>query len=258
MVKARLHPKWLVCLSLYTLGLFAIFFLAGYHTSGLMLLGLGTLIPVYHVLGLIQKHRKNLGRWLTVVFTIALAAGLTAMALTCGAIVRTSRGTENPDSKYLVVLGAGVNGTVPSRSLRERLDAAHTYLLTHPDAVAIVSGSQGSGEDITEGECMYRYLTEKGIAPSRVWKEEQADNTLQNLRFSLDIIQEKTGTLPHKIAIVSSEYHLHRAGMFAQWLDVDAELIPANTGIVPLRWNYYIREIFAVWYYSLIGGPDYA
>jgi len=258
MVKQRLHPKWCVCIALYALGLIAIFFLVGYHTSGLMLLGLGSLIPIYHGLGLLKKRSKTLGRWAAMLFTIALVLGLTAMALTCGIILRSSRGTENPEADYLVVLGAGVNGSVPSRSLRERLDSAYEYLLSHPDAVAIVSGSQGNGEDITEAECMYRYLTNKGIAPSRVWKEEQADNTLQNLRYSLDIIEEKTGSNPDKIAIVSSEYHLHRAGMFAGWLGVNAELVPANTGIVPLRWNYYIREIFAVWYYSLIGGTDYA
>lgn len=258
MVKKTLQPKWIVCITLYSLGLIAIFCLVGYHTSGLMFLGLGSLIPVYHLLGLLKKRREALGRWLTVIFTIALTLGLTAMAVTCGIIVRSSRGTENPDSDYLVVLGAGVNGTIPSRSLRERLDSAYEYLLSHPEAVAVVSGSQGNGEDITEGECMYRYLTEKGIDPSRVWKEEQADNTLQNLRYSLDIIEAKTGLRPAKIAIISSEYHLHRAGMFAGWLDVEAELVPANTGIVPLRWNYYIREIFAVWYYTLIGGPNYA
>lgn len=258
MVKQRLHPKWVLCATLIALGLFAMFFLVGYHTSGLMLLGLGTLIPIYHGLGLLKKRRKTLGRWVTMLFTIALALGLTAMALTCGVIVRSSHGTDDPDSEYLVVLGAGVNGTVPSRSLRERLDAAYDYLTAHPDSVAIVSGSQGNGEDITEAECMYRYLVEQGIDPSRVWKEDQANNTLQNLQYSLDIIAAKTGSAPDKIAIVSSEYHLHRAGMFAGWLNVEAELVPAKTGIVPLRWNYYLREIFAVWYYTLIGGPSYA
>lgn len=258
MVKQRLHPKWVVCLVLYALGLIAAFFLVGYHTMGLLLMGAGTLIPIYHCLGLLKKRRETMGRWATMLFTIALALGLTAMAVTCGIIVRSSRGTENPDSDYLVVLGAGVNGTAPSRSLRERLDAACDYLISHPDATAVVSGSQGNGEDISEAECMYRYLTEKGIDPSRIWKEELADNTLQNLRYSLDIIEAKTGLRPNKIAIVSSEYHLHRAGMFAGWLEVEAELIPAKTGIVPLRWNYYIREIFALWYYSLIGGTSYA
>ena len=257
MVK-NLHPKWLVFSVLVGLGFFAMFILAGYSTTGLILWGLALLIPAYHVLGLLRQHRKTLGRWITMLFTAALALVILAMALTCGIILRSSRGTENPQADYLIVLGAGVNGTTPSRSLRERLDAAYDYLMTHPDSIAVVSGSQGVGEDITEGECMERYLLDRGIDPSRVWKEEQADNTLQNLRYSLQIIESKTGEKPNKIAIVSSEYHLHRAGMFAGWLDVEVELVPAETGIVPLRWNYYIRGIFAVWYYTLIGGPNYA
>ena len=168
--------------------------------------------------------------------------------------VRSSRGAEEPDSEYLVVLGAGVNGTTPSRSLRERLDAAYAYLLEHPDSLAIVSGGQGDGEDITEAQCMYHYLTDKGIDPERVWMESEATSTLENLQYSLNLIEENIGTRPGKIAIVSSEYHLHRAGLFAGWLDIEAELVPARTAIPPLRWNYYLREIFAVWYYSLFGG----
>lgn len=84
--------------------------------------------------------------------------------------------------------------------------------------------------------------------------EPEATSTLENLRYSLALIQEKTGSAPPVIAIVSSEYHLYRAGTFARWLGLEAQLIPAKTTILPLRWNYYIREIFAVWYYTLLGG----
>ena len=152
------------------------------------------------------------------------------------------------------MLGAGVNGTAPSLSLRERMDAALAYLTEHPEAVAIVSGGQGAGEDITEAQCMYDYLTAKGISPDRIWMEPKATNTLENLRFSLDLIQERHNIRPEKIAIVSSEYHLHRAKLFAGWLELEPELIPAKTVVFPLRWNYYLREVFAVWYYSLFGG----
>ena len=179
---------------------------------------------------------------------------LIAMSLTWGIIFTSSRGTAAPESEYLVVLGAKVNGTIPSLSLKERLDAAQHYLLEHPDAIAVVSGGQGNGEDISEAQCMYDYLTSTGIDPGRVWMEPQATNTLENLQFSLDLIHAKTNSRPDKIAIVSSEYHLHRAGMFARWLQIEPELVPAETGILPLRWNYYLREIFAVWYYAFVGG----
>lgn len=252
--KKKLPAKWKWFTLLTCLGFIVLLFCPGYDMTGLALLGVGALIPAYHLIGMLYPHHRTLSKGLHMALTLFLAVFFAAAAVTWFIIAGSSRGTESPESDYLVVLGAGVNGTVPSRSLRERLDAAHGYLTEHPEAVAIVSGGQGPGEEITEAKCMYDYLTSHGIDPDRVWMEERATNTLDNLRFSLDIIQERRGIRPGKIAIVSSEYHLHRAGLFASWLDLEAELVPARTEVFPLRWNYYLREVFAVWYYSLFGG----
>ena len=243
---------WFACLT--GLGLIVLLFCPGYDMTGLALLAAGALIPAYHLIGMLYPHHRTLSKGLHMALTLFLAVFFTATAITWGIIAHSARGTGNPESEYLVILGAGVNGTVPSRSLRERLDAAYGYLTDHPDAVAIVSGGQGAGELITEAQCMYDYLTSHGIDPDRVWMEDAATNTLENLRFSLDIIEARHGIRPDRIAIVSSEYHLHRAGIFAGWLELEAELVPARTGIFLLRWNYYLREVFAVWYYALFGG----
>ena len=244
--------KWYLFAALVLAGLVLYLLCPGYSFSGLFTLGLAALIPAYHLLGMLPnpKLRKGLIRLLSAF----LAVFFTAIAITCGMIVHSARGSDDPKADYLIVLGAGVNGTVPSRSLRERIDAAYAYLVEYPDAIAVVSGGQGNGEDITEAACMFRELTSLGIAPERVWMEDKATTTLENLRFSLDLIEEKTGARPSEAAIVSSEYHLHRAGIFAGWLDLDAKLVRAKTGILPLRLNYYLREVFAVWYYSIFGG----
>lgn len=252
--KKKLSAKWKWFLFLTILGVLILLFFSGYDMTGLALLGVAALIPVYHLIHLLYPGHRTLSKGLNMALTLFLIAFFAAISVSWGFIAHSARGTENPESDYLVVLGAGVNGTVPSRSLRERLDAALAYLEAHPDAVAIVSGGQGAGEDITEAQCMYNYLTAKGISPDRIWMEPEATNTLENLRFSLNLIQERRNIRPEKIAIVSSEYHLHRAKLFAGWLDLEPELIPAKTEIFPLRWNYYLREVFAVWYYSLFGG----
>ena len=84
--------------------------------------------------------------------------------------------------------------------------------------------------------------------------EDQAVNTRENIRFSLDIIEEKTGARPETIGLVSSEYHLYRAGLFAREENVTSYGIPARTSWVSLRINYFLREIAAVWYYIILGG----
>ena len=254
MKAAKFGPvRWAAVIGSFLLGLVC-WMSPGYRFSGLCLFGLTALIPLFYFLELRAKQAPKPWKGVKRLLTGLLALLLLAMSVTLGVLLYFAQGTPEAQSPDLIVLGAGVNGTVPSRSLRERLDAAYDYLLAHPDSHAIVSGGQGAHEDISEAECMLRYLTDRGIDPQRVWMEDQATNTLENLRFSLEVIEAHRGTAPKTVAIVSSEYHLCRARLFAGWLGLEAELVPAKTGIVPLRCNYYLREIFALWYYQIFGG----
>ena len=236
----RIHPKWFLCGMLAAAGLFLIFCLRGYKFGGLFLLGLSALIPVYHFL----KHD-----FLRRVLTALLALGFVVLSITGGVIARSAQGTDAAEADYLIVLGCQVNGTAPSRMLRQRIDAAADYLIAHPDSVAIVSGGMGSGERITEAECMFGCLTAAGIHPERIIIEDKATSTMENLRFSRELMNEEATA-----AIVSNEFHLYRAGQMAASLGLDAALIPADTEYPILTASYTLREILAVWKYHLLGG----
>ena len=235
----RIHPKWFLCAALALTGLFLIFCLVGYRFGGLFLLALAALVPIYHVLT--QDFLRR-------VLTALLALGFVVLSLTGGTIARSAQGTESAQADYLIVLGCQVQGTVPSRMLRQRINAAADYLRTYPDALCIVSGGQGPGEDISEAACMYEQLTAAGIAPDRIILEDQATSTMENLRFSLELMEPGATA-----AIVSNEFHLYRAGQMAQMLGLDAALIPADTEFPILRTSYFLREIFAVWKFHLLG-----
>ena len=153
----------------------------------------------------------------------------------------------------MIVLGAGINGSTPSRSLQDRIDAAYAYLTEHPQVQCIVSGGQGPGENLTEAQCMYDHLTAMGIDGSRIWLEDRSTSTLENIEFSLNVIEEKTGSRPDAAGILSSEYHLYRAGLFAKQQGLTAVGIPARTYWRHLFVSYFVREIFAVLYYSILG-----
>ena len=184
---------------------------------------------------------------------VLLVLGSLTAAVTLGFIVKASHPGQLLPCDHVVVLGAGVRGTVPSLSLRERINAAHDYLIANPDSVAVLSGGQGPGEDITEAACMYRELTQMGIDPSRLLLEEMSTSTMENLTFSMDLLESNTGSRPTRIAIVSSEYHIFRAGLFAKELGLESVGIPAKTSWITLRINYYLREIVAVWKYLILG-----
>lgn len=190
-----------------------------------------------------EKHRWAL--WLRRVFLALLAAGFAFFAVLEVRVISWARTDNDTPVTAVIVLGAGVNGTEPSLSLRTRLDAALAYVQDKPDIPIIVSGSQGQGEDISEARCMADWLMDRGVDPGRIWLEEQADNTRENIRYSLDMLSERGMDTTANIAVVTSDYHLCRASMYmpGNMVPVAAHM-PAR--YFPLTLNYYVREAFGV------------
>lgn len=221
---------------------------------GLILWVTAALVSCYYLLALLKNSRPKAAKIWTVTLTVIVALGVAVVAVTGIVMAGSLSGDTERECDYIVVLGAKVNGAAPSRTLRERIDAACDYLNAHPDAIAVVSGGQGSDEGVSEAECMFNGLTERGIDPERIWMEDQATSTWENLNFSLDLIEEKTGSRPTQIGLVSSEFHLFRAGLFAKECGVEAVGIPGKTGDFTHFLNYYLREIAGVWHYFILGG----
>ena len=216
--------------------------------SGYLFLGLAAFLFCFRLLRLWKSPTAKI---LYRLLVLCLCLGILAAMATGCFVYEACLGDADQDCTYIIVLGCGVNGTVPSLSLRERINAAYDYLSTHPDTICVVSGGQGRGEDITEAACMFRELTNMGIAPERIWLEDRSTSTAENLRFSMAVIQEKTGTIPTEAGIVSSEYHLYRAELMANDLGLSVIGIPATTTWLTLRVNYFLREIAGVWYYAI-------
>ncbi len=153
--------------------------------------------------------------------------------------------TAPANDATVVVLGCKARGERPSVMLRCRLDAAYEYLNAHPDAVCVLSGGQGADESVTEAECMYMYLTGKGIATERLYKEEASTSTVENLKNSLEVIRAEG--LNERIAIVTDGFHEYRAHLVADSLGIECGAVPAHTAGW-LFMTYYIRELYGILY----------
>ena len=152
----------------------------------------------------------------------------------------------------VVLLGCQVYHGKPSLMLQGRIEAAYDYLTAHPNAVCITTGGlDRHSEPFTEAGCAARELIAMGIAPERVWIEDQARNTRENVDYSRALIRQRTGENVDKLGIVTSEYHLYRAGLFARQQGVEPVGIPARTSKAYLFVDYFLREILAVWYYTI-------
>lgn len=229
------------------------FLIQGYSFTALICTGLMGLILFYNLMPLVGKKFPKFSKVVTRIVSAILCIGLLIAAVTECVIIKYSFGSPREEVQYLVVLGAKVRPDGPSVSLQNRIDAACDYLNAHPDAIAIVSGGQGPDEPMTEAQCMFDRMTAMGIDPSRIWMENKATSTWENLQYSLALIEEKTGTRPEKIGVLSSEYHLFRASLFTRAAGAEFVGIPARTTRVSQMINHFLREIAGVWHYIILG-----
>lgn len=245
---------WLICAVLAVAAFILRFVLWGYSFSALVCCCLIGIIAFYEITRMLRGKYPKAVRLLRRIFTVCLVIGLLVVVATEAVIIHASFGSPEQPVDYVVVLGAKVRVTGPSASLWDRIYGAYNYLETHPDAIAIVSGGQGEDEPITEAQSMYDELVALGIDPERIWIEDEATSTWENLNFTLDLIEEKTGQRPEKLGVVSSEYHLFRASLFAKKCGVEFVGIPARTSRPGQLINHFMREVAGVWHFLLLGG----
>ncbi len=163
-------------------------------------------------------------------------------------IVQHHNGDEDiPESAQIViVLGCKVNGEVPSMMLRYRLDAALTRLEEFPNSVAVLCGGQGVGENISEAECMKRWLVERGIAEDRLILEDKSENTRENVKNAAEILGV-TGEEPNQAVVVSTGFHLFRSKKICDSQGFETYGIAAKMPEIPFfHLNYYCREFASV------------
>lgn len=174
---------------------------------------------------------------------LLLAVGVLVFAAVEGKIVYHFRDEAPPGLSYILVLGAQVHADGPSVVLRYRLDTAAEYLQENPDTLCIVSGGQGWNEPVTEARGMADYLiTERGIAPERILLEEQAGNTVENIRYSLPLVENPAAP----IAIVTNNFHTFRGVQLAREQGLSAACglsAPSTPTYLP---NNMLREFFGV------------
>lgn len=145
--------------------------------------------------------------------------------------------------QYLIVLGARVDGTRITSSLKLRLDRACTYAHRDGDVQVVVSGGQGKGEDLSEAEAMAKYLICHGIERDRIILEDRSSTTQENLRFTACIVPE---IREKSTGIVTNSFHSYRAWLLGRQEGYRVlSSVPARSEPV-LFLNYLLREALAV------------
>jgi uncharacterized SAM-binding protein YcdF (DUF218 family) len=189
-----------------------------------------------------MKNKKK------ILFTLGIIVGIGLIYLVFLQVKISQYSHLEPpkNADYVIILGAKVNGKVPSLVLQSRIDAAAKYLTENKNTIAIASGGKGSGEDISEAEAIKNELMKKGIDESRIIMENRSTNTVENIEFSKKLIPKnaKSGI------VVTNTFHMYRSLSIAHDQGLTLSGLPAETPANAVI-KSYSREYLAITKYYL-------
>lgn len=193
-------------------------------------------LAVWPVIGNLGKN--TLGTTLYTIISFAAAYVLSLLAMySLSAVLNLFHLKKKRNADYIVVLGAGTIGNKVTPLLAARIEKGIELLQYNPNAVLIMSGGQGPGEDIPESEAMADYAVNKGVDTEKIIMEQKSVSTRENLRFSRELMNKQ---IP-KIIVVTTAYHVFRALILAKQQGLKCVGFGAKT-----KWyftlNAFIRE----------------
>ena len=211
------------CMLMFPAALIVMFFIEGIKVikhegvkpSNLLSMLFSILLYVYlSVWPMIGNLRKNtLSTMLYVIISFSAVYVLSLMAMySLSAILNLIHLKKNRNADYIVVLGSGIIGKKVTPLLAARIERGMELLYSNPNAVLIMSGGQGPGEDIPESVAMAAYAVGKGVDAERIIMEQKSVSTEENLLFSRKLIDKEAP----KIVIVTTAYHVFRALILAK------------------------------------------
>lgn len=189
----------------------------------------------------ILKLYSKIPKFIKVLFLVFIIVFSFSFIIIESQIINHARNRNTEDAYYAILLGAGLNGSNPSLTLLQRINAAVEYLHENKDVKVVVSGGRGTHELYTEAEIMSKLLQTRGIEINRIIVEDSSTNTQENLAYSKNFIDSNRKTI-----IISSGFHLFRAKSIAKKLGYkNIGGLASKTPLLLLP-NYYVREYFAI------------
>lgn len=141
---------------------------------------------------------------------------------------------------YVIVLGSGLIGDRVPPLLASRIHKAVAQYKKYGERPLIVtSGGQGSDEKVSEAFAMKKFIHKHypEIPDEAVVMEDQSTTTLENMKFSRVIVEERLGEKARGV-FVSNNYHILRAGFYARKAGLKAQGVGARTAF------YYVPNAF--------------
>lgn len=200
-----------------------------------------------------KSHSKKRRALMAVLITFAILLVLLTATFFAPmfAILANEHTQISGDPQLMIVFGCDNDGYEMSSALKSRVDTALDYLTAHPTVRAILTGGRVQDKQVSEAECMRAYLAEHGVAADRLIVEDNAKDTVENVKYSLEIIAQQDLDTSQGVLLVSSEFHLARIKML--WKRAKGAT-PASTlaaSSAPDKAISTIKESFVLFYIFL-------
>ena len=162
--------------------------------------------------------------------------------------IRAALHIPDYNKDFIIILGSKISkdGSLPPL-LKGRVDKAiefgkKQYENTKKKIIYVPSGGKGSDEVMSEANAIKEYLIKNGIDKKQILIEDKSTNTIENMRFSKDKIDNTKQNA--KISFSTTNYHVFRSGVIACQEGLDCEGMGSKT-----KWYFYtnalIREFIA-------------
>ena len=227
----------------------------GHWFNFVWLIGAGILL----IFSFLISNHSRLPKFLKAMLFLALLAVAANFGVFLYRDISFAAAGPGPQTKWVIILGAKVEGNAPSVEFQARIEKAAEYVRSAdferndpkkenvpPLITFVTTGAQGTDETAAEGDVAARILRSMGFDESRILTETRSTTTQENLQYARELIAANGGTVYDDIVIVTSAFHLYRAVRIAQ--DVGFVNISGlgSRGLAILLPHYYFREYAAI------------
>ena len=140
----------------------------------------------------------------------------------------------------------------PTDELRARCGAAAEAYRKGLSTKIVVCGGRLPGHTVSEADVMARLLEENGVPAGAIIKENQSQDTMENMRFAARLLGGAKGKC---VLVVTSDYHLRRAVMTAKRVGFKAKGYAAELRH-DTEWKAKKNKEFAYMFDLVMGWQD--
>lgn len=154
------------------------------------------------------------------------------------------------DFDYIVVLGGSMKGIELSELIKQRMLTSFAYYRTNK-SIMIFSGGKSNG-DIEESVAMKNFAVQNNIQDTDILLEKLAMNTMQNIQYVKNLIQQQDTECNHKkVCVITNNFHAFRTKLICNKMKVNWTVIPTQSNFNS-KISTYLIELLAAIYLDII------